>query len=50
MLHDIGFEEVRIDIDSRSGERIRRWSPVAGLENLVSSALVVATKADGTKS
>ena len=48
MLLEIGFEEVRIDIDTASGELIRSWSPVAGLERSLSSAMVLAVKRSAT--
>ncbi len=43
-LLGIGFEEVRIDIDTGSADLIRSWSPVAGLERSLSAAMVTAVK------
>jgi SAM-dependent methyltransferase len=43
-LHEIGFDEVRIDLDTASRDLIRQWSPIPGLENSISSAVVEAVK------
>ena len=43
-LHEIGFAEVSVDLDPASRELIKAWSPTPGLEDLVSSAVVEATK------
>jgi SAM-dependent methyltransferase len=44
MLHEIGFGDVRIEVQPQSREVIRQWFPGSGAENFVASASVRAVK------
>jgi SAM-dependent methyltransferase len=47
LLRDSGFEDVRVEVDPRSGDFIRDWLPGSGAENFVASARIEARKPGG---
>ncbi|MGE5255099.1 MAG: arsenite methyltransferase [Hyphomicrobiales bacterium] len=44
MLHEIGFDDVRVEVQPQSREVIRQWFPGSGAENYVASASIMAVK------
>ncbi|MCG5052226.1 MAG: arsenite methyltransferase [Myxococcales bacterium] len=48
LLREAGFANVRVTVKPESRQYIRNWMPDAGLEEFVASALIEATKPDGT--
>jgi SAM-dependent methyltransferase len=44
MLYEIGFGEVRVEVQPQSREVIRQWFPGSGAENYVASASIKAVK------
>jgi SAM-dependent methyltransferase len=45
MLKDAGFTDIVVDVDEKSREFIKDWSPESGAHNYVASAKIKATKA-----
>jgi SAM-dependent methyltransferase len=44
VLADVGFENIRIDIEDESRDAIRQWLPGRGLEKCIASATIEAKK------
>jgi hypothetical protein len=44
ILHEIGFGDVRVEVQPQSREVIRQWFPGSGAENYVASASIRAVK------
>jgi arsenite methyltransferase len=50
LLHDAGFENIRVAVREESRAFISEWLPGSGVENYVVSASIEAVKPGGTKS
>jgi arsenite methyltransferase len=44
LLHDTGFEDVRVDVIDESRHFIRDWMPGAGIERFIASASIRAVR------
>jgi hypothetical protein len=44
LLHEVGFQEVKIELKAHSKELISQWFPGSGAENYVASADIEAFK------
>lgn len=47
MLRELGFEQIRVDVDQASRDVIRDWFPGSGAERYVASARIEAVKPGG---
>ena len=50
LLHEAGFEEIRIAVNEESRDFIRDWLPGSGAERYIASASIEATRPGGAKS